>query len=656
MAYFPSGNFVVTWRSDDNDIYAKIFDTEGVNTTGSFRVNDYTDGSQNRPFAADLPSGGGISWLSSGQDGDGNGIYAQLFDNNGEKIGPEFLVNDDIQEDQQYPAIAVHNDGAMVITWTDNTQKKVFFQRFVPCPDGIDLLEENLLNALSGTQHNLTRRVNHAEDNLDDALLDVQHNLIAIVDTLLAQNDRILEKQGEGTFVNFEIHPLTTMTVSDDGELVGIAMQLDREDRPLIAYMEDKALKLLRCGNPTCTAGNDNMTLDPTGSKPSLQLTSDNLPVIAYADYQQLKLTVCHNPNCTQRNSSTLSITGQFSALSMQLSTQDHPVIAYISSDTADLYLLVCQDHFCAQNNLYYTLEYGTETQYEVSLQLTEADHPILSYYEAFPSFDLKIIRSSTPTCTEAEYTTFDTDGFVGIGTSLQLTAEGSPVISYLKLDDASLKVANALTLFDRLVSVKASILDGQEERLAALQTTLGTLVTAKFQRSARRPHPGHQLQQNISTQIDELGEDITRQQQAIKAHVVSNITVLRAAVVQNFSEILDQQARLNESLQGLARQVTQVEGKVDLLLHLFSQTFLRNETAAPTVAPTHFPTAGPSLAPIPNPTALPTSYPTPIPLDFARPKKSFPSAEKDAARAVGLASSSGGGLLVTLLLLWRVA
>ena len=62
--------------------------------SGEFQVNTYTTSNQTTPCIAALNDGGFVvTWQSLGQDGDGDGIYAQRYDVNGDVNGAEFQVN-----------------------------------------------------------------------------------------------------------------------------------------------------------------------------------------------------------------------------------------------------------------------------------------------------------------------------------------------------------------------------------------------------------------------------------------------------------------------------------------------------------------------------------------------------------------------------------
>jgi|GEM_PF-1111909 len=99
-----------------------VRETDGTPVAyGEEQVNTYIPSTQEWPSIATLNDGSYVvTWVSNLQDGDGQGIYAQRFANNGEAIGPEFRVNSLIGGQQDWPQIAALSNGGYVITWEDN--------------------------------------------------------------------------------------------------------------------------------------------------------------------------------------------------------------------------------------------------------------------------------------------------------------------------------------------------------------------------------------------------------------------------------------------------------------------------------------------------------------------------------------------------------
>ncbi len=136
------GNFVVTWSSegqdgDQNGVFARMYDDQGIALGDEFPVNSNTTGDQEVSAIAMNASGAFvITWQSDGQDGSGLGIYAQRYDQNGIAQGGEFLVNSNTTGDQTWPTVSMQDNGSFVIAWQglglnqDGSGAGIFAQRF----------------------------------------------------------------------------------------------------------------------------------------------------------------------------------------------------------------------------------------------------------------------------------------------------------------------------------------------------------------------------------------------------------------------------------------------------------------------------------------------------------------------------------------------
>ena len=117
------GDFVVAWQSEGEDgsgygIYAQRYANTGFPIGGEFRVNTTTAGSQTLAAVAMNRAGRFvIVWSSSGQDGDGEGVFGQIYDDNGAAVGGEFQVNTYTTADQTRPAVAMSPSGDFVVVW-----------------------------------------------------------------------------------------------------------------------------------------------------------------------------------------------------------------------------------------------------------------------------------------------------------------------------------------------------------------------------------------------------------------------------------------------------------------------------------------------------------------------------------------------------------
>lgn len=141
VAMDDDGNFIVVWQSylqdgSDVGVYARRYSAAGVPDGGEFRVNTFTTGLQGitgRPVGLDSAGNFVITWVSV-QDGSGAGIYAQRYDASGVPQGAEFRVNTHTTSEQRGAAVAVGDDGDFVVTWRsegqDGSGNGVYAQRY----------------------------------------------------------------------------------------------------------------------------------------------------------------------------------------------------------------------------------------------------------------------------------------------------------------------------------------------------------------------------------------------------------------------------------------------------------------------------------------------------------------------------------------------
>ncbi|UVC07315.1 hypothetical protein IHQ71_19145 [Rhizobium sp. TH2] len=136
----PDGGWVVTWSSSGVDgnsdgISQQRYNAEGAAVGTETVVNTYTTSSQDEPSIAALSGGGWVvTWHSSGQDGSGDGIYQQHYDETGAAVGSETRVNTFTTSDQEYSSVTALADGGWVVAWQSSNQDGssygIFLQRY----------------------------------------------------------------------------------------------------------------------------------------------------------------------------------------------------------------------------------------------------------------------------------------------------------------------------------------------------------------------------------------------------------------------------------------------------------------------------------------------------------------------------------------------
>ncbi len=139
------GDFVIAWRSLGQDgseygIYAQRYNAAGVPQGVEFDVNSFTANAQSVPAVAMNAIGDFVvAWRSFGQDGSDNGVYGQLYNAVGQPQGVEFRVNSYTTGIQTLPSAAMDTDGDFVVAWESNGQdgsgNGVYAQRYAIRPE-----------------------------------------------------------------------------------------------------------------------------------------------------------------------------------------------------------------------------------------------------------------------------------------------------------------------------------------------------------------------------------------------------------------------------------------------------------------------------------------------------------------------------------------
>jgi len=127
VASLSSGGFVVTWSdSNGSDVRAQVYDVAGNKIGGTITVNTTLVEFQYDQRVIGLANGGFVvTWedrSQTGGDTDGQATRAQVFDNLGNKVGGEILVNTRTAGNQTSANVDATPDGGFIIAWQDWTQ------------------------------------------------------------------------------------------------------------------------------------------------------------------------------------------------------------------------------------------------------------------------------------------------------------------------------------------------------------------------------------------------------------------------------------------------------------------------------------------------------------------------------------------------------
>jgi len=225
---------------------------------------------------------------------------------------------------------------------------------------------------------------------------------------------------------------------------------IDSSGNPAIAYYDafSSDVRILRCTNPDCSGSQTPLGPDvaaEVGRFVSLALDGSGFPVMSYYDGLNgaLRVLHCTNPDCsgpqTPRIVDSAGEVGQYSSL--VLDSSGNPVISYNDADNANLKVLRCTNPDCSGSQTPITPDSQGNVGVHTSLVLDGSGNPVIAYKD-MTNGDLRVLRCTTPDCSGPQASQApDTEGEVGNWTSIVLDSSGNPIISYADVTNRDLRV-----------------------------------------------------------------------------------------------------------------------------------------------------------------------------------------------------------------------
>lgn len=127
IAVLPDDRFIVAWdyyvggnSMENGQLFGQLLDETGSVVGSEFQINIFQNDNPRDVKVVAFPDGSGFVavWTYEWLDSWGYGVFAQLLDADGNKVGSEFQVNTYTRNDQKQPSIAPFSDSSgFVVVW-----------------------------------------------------------------------------------------------------------------------------------------------------------------------------------------------------------------------------------------------------------------------------------------------------------------------------------------------------------------------------------------------------------------------------------------------------------------------------------------------------------------------------------------------------------
>ena len=182
------GNFVVVWNSylqdgSSNGIYGRCFDSNCSPVGDEFQVNTTISGNQREPSVAmDAAGNFVVVWYGPGENEED--IFARRFDLNGLPVSEEYRVNSRTESRQRFPRVAMNDAGAFAVVWESEKPGTTSYAGEISC----QLYDSNSLTVSEEFQANLL-----SDCRYPDVAMDADRNF-AVVWTQMGSGNSILAR------------------------------------------------------------------------------------------------------------------------------------------------------------------------------------------------------------------------------------------------------------------------------------------------------------------------------------------------------------------------------------------------------------------------------------------------------------------------------
>jgi hypothetical protein len=245
-------------------------------------------------------------------------------------------------------------------------------------------------------------------------------------------------------------------TLADDpansvGSRSSIAIGVD--GLPVVAHHDATAvaLRVSKCADAACAAATESTTLDDPlvmdGYEPSIAIGADGFPVIVHHAFfdSALRVTKCGNAACTAGNISTTIADNvdPVGGSAIAVGQDGRPVISHRVAGSGGLRVTACGNAACTAGNITTTVDDPVNPVGEYNSMAIGWDGlPVISHFEAVAN-RLRVTKCGNATCTADNITTISDNPAASVGffTSLAIGADGVPIVAHAIQPDSQLRI-----------------------------------------------------------------------------------------------------------------------------------------------------------------------------------------------------------------------
>jgi hypothetical protein len=181
---------------------------------------------------------------------------------------------------------------------------------------------------------------------------------------------------------------------------------------------------------------------------PSISIGTDGLPVISFRENggADLKVLKCSDPACSSSQQFFIDSAGNIGTYtSIAIGTDGLPIISYRDEDNQDLKVAKCVNSSCSGTSIISRVDSDGNVGIATSIAIGSDGLPVIAYHDETKGA-LKIAKCKENACSSpADITIVDSAGHVGLYPSLAIGTDGLPIISYYNETNQDLKIAKCL-------------------------------------------------------------------------------------------------------------------------------------------------------------------------------------------------------------------